>query len=356
MFLEYAGNLTNDGTDSYTYDALNRPPRHTRFVVLVIGLALMPLLACASAQRPQPVDPDDLDRQDLSGYQFFEDSFCGITLANKLLQRTSFKSSVLQGVDFSHADLTDADFTDADLRGATFAHATMDGVTLDGAQLRGADFTGVTLPEKWARIMPILTSGDGENADLRNLDLRNVYFYGAYDPIICDGMQARFGALPPLNLRYARFDHTWLEGASIHHSDLRQTNFREANLGGLSITNTLLDDTTFEGVIAHDSWLTNNRFVRANMRHADLTGAKLAGSNLMHADLTDAILTDADLSYVDLTGAQVTPQQLQAVKWLQCAILPDGTINTREKFFGEADCAKYWSTQPRQAPPPSSHP
>lgn len=335
---------------------MNRPLGHTRLVVLVIGLVLMPLLACASAHRPQPVDPDDLDRQNLQGRIFVQESFCGISLAGKNLQQASFLLSVLQGVDFSHADLTDADFTDADLRGATFAHATMDGVILNGAQLRGADFTGVALPEKWARIMPILTSGDGENADLRGLDLRDVYFYGAVNDIVCDTTRPLLETMSPLNLRYALFEGANLEFANIHESDLRHASFEQAKLFGSSMTHNRFDEAILERADLRKSLLIDNRFVRANMRHVDLTGARLAGSDLLHADLTGAILTDADLSYVDLTGAQVTLQQLQTVKWLQCAILPDGTINTREKFFGEADCTKYWSTQPRQAPPTSSHP
>lgn len=61
-----------------------------------------------------------------------------------------------------------------------------------------------------------------------------------------------------------------------------------------------------------------------NLSGTDLSGANLHKTNLSYADLTDVSLRDADLSGANLRGAKVTLAQLQQVKSLEGATLPNG--------------------------------
>ena len=65
----------------------------------------------------------------------------------------------------------------------------------------------------------------------------------------------------------------------------------------------------------HKLWLVSNEKEgkRANLTHADLSGANLSGAILRYADLTRANLRCADLTFADLTSANLTGDDLTDV-------------------------------------------
>jgi uncharacterized protein YjbI with pentapeptide repeats len=70
----------------------------------------------------------------------------------------------------------------------------------------------------------------------------------------------------------------------------------------------------------------------ALMRQTDLREADLSDAHMFHADLREADLSltkmeRADLGEADLSGAIVTKEQLETVKSLKGATLPDGSIH-----------------------------
>lgn len=98
----------------------------------------------------------------------------------------------------------------------------------------------------------------------------------------------------------------------------------------------------YAGVLNANVWLRQRAYLfmlsrrRHRLAHADLSylnlqgidlrGADLRHANLHHADLRHARLAGADLSGADLSLADMTEGQLDEVRSLAGATLPDGTI------------------------------
>ncbi len=124
---------------------------------------------------------------------------------------------------------------------------------------------------------------------------------------------------------YYATDLSEVDLSGIYHAELYQ----------VIITYTILDRANLAGVYLKGSALEGSRLVEATLTRANmsgdilifttLTGANLTGTDLTDADLTDADLTDADLTDANLTNASVTQEQLDEVKSLKGAIMPDGS-------------------------------
>lgn len=95
---------------------------------------------------------------------------------------------------------------------------------------------------------------------LSGLDLRNVDFKGA-------------------NLRWAR---------------LNNTNLADANLRGTILDSAWMIDANLERADLRDASLASTQMRRANLRHANLAGARIV-ANLQRADLRNANLKNADM-------------------------------------------------------------
>jgi len=81
----------------------------------------------------------------------------------------------------------------------------------------------------------------------------------------------------------------------------------QADLDDAELSEAILPGIDLQGVYAR----------RANLRNA----------NLSSAALRSAYLTDADLSGANLRGADITQEQLNQVKSLEGAVLPDGSMH-----------------------------
>src|SRR6266498_994609 len=101
--------------------------------------------------------------------------------------------------------------------------------------------------------------------------------------------------------------------------DLRQTDLREANLGGANLTRARLSGADLTQAQLGGADLTGTQFDGAN-----LTGTHLAGANLTRAQLGGADLTGAQLGGADLTGAKL------------------GWANLTEAWLDEADLTEAW--------------
>ncbi len=105
-----------------------------------------------------------------------------------------------------------------------------------------------------------------------------------------------------------------------YFSDHRKANLEHANLSGASFSgdNTKSDYTNVNGIQA-----TFSNGSEAKFNNAVLIDARFGG-NFTYADFTDANLQGADLANVNLFGAKITDQQLQQARTVCNAILPDG--------------------------------
>jgi Pentapeptide repeats (8 copies) len=116
----------------------------------------------------------------------------------------------------------------------------------------------------------------------------------------------------------------------LHGAKLREGNLAEADLRGADLHRALL-----RRALLRRADLTKANLIDADLRGAYLVEADLRGAYLLSSDLTEADLTkadlqganlvDADLTKATLRGAKVADEQLDSVRSLQGAVMPDGS-------------------------------
>lgn len=92
--------------------------------------------------------------------------------------------------------------------------------------------------------------------------------------------------------------------------DLRRTAITSKDLVGIDLSNTILDEVSFEGVN-----LESARFYEASLKFANFNHAALRNAKLQNANLESAELVGADLSLTFAEGAQFTLAILDRAKF-----------------------------------------
>jgi uncharacterized protein YjbI with pentapeptide repeats len=154
-----------------------------------------------------------------------------------------------------------------------------------------------------------------------------------------------FANLKRLNISEADLSRANLGGANLAKSYLSCTNLSGANLNSVNLSGADLFEANLSGAD-----LTRANLSKANLNGADLRGCCLNGADLSEADLSGANLNvgglvdanlrgaklgkakllgadlrQADLSRADLSGTEISQTELEKVKSLEGATLPDGT-------------------------------
>ncbi len=112
----------------------------------------------------------------------------------------------------------------------------------------------------------------------------------------------------------------YLLEANLINADLRRADMHGAILSRACLFGANLGEARLSGAILG----------KTDLSGASLRGANLVGADLIFADLRDADLTNADLTGTNLQGtnlyrAKINNNQLDKVKSLEGAIMPDGT-------------------------------
>ena len=166
--------------------------------------------------------------------------------------------------------------------------------------LCGADLKGVSIP--FASLGRVnLSEADLKGADLQGAGLNKSYLSGT-------------------NLSGAN-----LVGANLDGADLFEANLSGADLSHAKLTGAKLNGANLRGCRLHEANLSEADLSGVNLSVGDLIGANLRGAKLGGARLAGADLSKADLSQADLSGTQLSHTDLEKVKSLEGAILPDGT-------------------------------
>jgi uncharacterized protein YjbI with pentapeptide repeats/energy-coupling factor transporter ATP-binding protein EcfA2 len=233
------------------------------------------------------------------------------------LNRACLSESSLHGFTAHEADLTGADLTlaqavhshweGANLTGATFACANLTWAVFSGATLDDADFSGATLHRTSLARLPLhlatfrgacFTEADMSGCDMEGMELAGV-----------DARQANLkGAL----LTDAVLTDANLEGACLRETGLGDVNMERANLRGADLSGAtfhmgssrsgmlitpIASEGTRTGFYTDDADEQNfkspEEIRKANLRGADLRGAKIEDVDFYLVDLRDA-LYDAD--------------------------------------------------------------
>ena len=144
---------------------------------------------------------------------------------------------------------------------------------------------------------------------LANADFTGTYLYGANLSwsVVKDG-KFRSAVLSFARLEWSDFDgadfsKASLEDAAMSRSTFHDTDFRMANLSRANLARSDMAGAKFVTATLRDARLTDARLAGADMRQANLTGADLSGARLRDTDFQGAILKRADLQGCDLANA-----------------------------------------------------
>ncbi len=131
--------------------------------------------------------------------------------------------------------------------------------------------------------------------------------------------------LDDADLSEAELGGAELRGADLGLVDLSGAELRGADLSEANFFGADLSEADLEGADLEGADLTFAGLYRANLQAADLRDAYLASTDLSEADLSEADLSGADLTWAYLWKAKVTEEQLDESRYLEGAIMPDGS-------------------------------
>ena len=125
---------------------------------------------------------------------------------------------------------------------------------------------------------------------------------------------------PRLDLRNKKFLNLNLDGVSLTHSDLEQSDFtgaslEEANLEDANLLSAKLDKVYLRSANLKKANLSGTSAKEVNLMHANLDQARLAGAILKNAKLDGASLVGAYLHETSLEGASLIGSKLDAANF-----------------------------------------
>ena len=316
-------------------------------------LAASLLHALTPGWRPDPDRLPCLAGAYLDGVAWSGLNLAGVDLRNAELRGADLSATNLEGAladraHLSRADLHGASLTRVQAERAYLSRADLRWVTADQAWFQGANLAGASLIEAnlW-------------KADLREANIEGADFTGA---------NLEDAGLGGLTLRLARFDKARFGGATLSQCDLEEmeltrADFHGAHLYGALLTGSRMPRANFVGANLRHAGLAEIDWSGACLRDADLRGATfhmgssrngLVGSpiacegsrtgfytddyhdrdikpaeeirkaNLRGADLRGAKIEDVDFYLVDLRDAQYTEKQAEHLR--RCRAILDDRI------------------------------
>lgn len=284
-----------------------------------------------------------LEGADLSGVDFTD-----CRLANAVLTRATLHGAKLDRCDLSGANLGAALLRDASLAGALLHEAILAGADLArtsfvGAQLAGADFAGAQFHQtdfsQVAAPDMVFIEVDFSGAIFRSAVMtKNVFVRCRFTDIDLSGADLSGSAfveasawracfagarlerccfVAPTVLSEADFDRAQMSSANLRDADLRGARFESAVLCAADLSNARL-----AGAFLYQADARQARFVTT-----DLSLAVLANANLMDAVLERAILRGADLRQANLFQADLARVKLDS------DTRSDGSLKKRARIF-----------------------
>jgi uncharacterized protein YjbI with pentapeptide repeats len=234
-------------------------------------------LGACSAQRLEVVDGSFVDavvmRADLRD----------AVLRGSSLTSVVWSEAQVIGIDLSGADLQSSTFLDVDVSGARFVRAVLGKLPLIRCTLEDVDFSGA--------------------------DLRGTSFIQCEGNDLCFDDARLDGALVAMTEQWAgvRACRASMVGCNLRALALPGADFREADLSGANLGDTVLVGGRLERVKAHGA-----QFVGADLRGADLQWMDLMEGSLQKADLRGADVRHANLYGADLALVRTDDATLQS--------------------------------------------
>ncbi|MBL8849102.1 MAG: pentapeptide repeat-containing protein [Planctomycetaceae bacterium] len=254
--------------------------------------------------------------------RFIEAELYGADLNNADCQRTYFQKSSLQNVvacsgNFDVAELIDTNCSHGDFRQANFRSATFTDVELSDSDFSDADLTGVALLEGDLRTTEF-SGAKLELAQLHRINIEDVEWSSVdFSQAVLTGAKCTGSILHRTSFRGAillgaELGEIHWEEADLRDADLRDATFHLGSSRSGLVGSPIASEGSRTGFYTDES--TEQYFQapedirKANLRGADLRGARIDG---------------VDFYLVDLRGAQLDPHQLQQLRGTGAILDPD---------------------------------
>jgi uncharacterized protein YjbI with pentapeptide repeats len=223
-----------------------------------------------------------------------------------------FEEAVCDGALLQSASLFGANLTSASLRDVSLCRATLLGATLTDADLAGADLTGAVLAgldlRETVLMGAILRQADLTGSDLEYLALPNANFeQAALNRALLTGT-----AMPSANFRGASLRESGLaevewEAADLRDADLRGATFHLGSSRSGLVFSPFVSEGTRTGFYTDESdqhlYRPPEEIRKANLRRADLRGARVDETDFYLVDLRDALHTPGQRAHFMACGA-----------------------------------------------------
>ncbi|MEI7636764.1 MAG: DUF2169 domain-containing protein [Syntrophus sp. (in: bacteria)] len=263
---------------------------------------------------------------DFSEANLSEAKLCGVTGTS-----AKFSTSILTRSDLSEGDFTAADFTEADLskailNGGIFEKAVMRKVKGKGMSAAKTDFCYADLTEAH------FAAGDFWEADFSYAALSGINLTDAKaDGLKLHGATGENAVFHAASLQKSRGDKdTVLTGADLSLADLTRSCWEGANLPGVRMELTILDQADFSRSLFSDAHLINasareTKFIKALFTDADMRGMNLFKGSLRKAKIAGTDLKNSNLYGVDFYGAKITKTDLRGAN-IKMTLLAVGDV------------------------------
>ena len=241
----------------------------------------------------------------------------GADLCGACALHAAFDGASLASADLSAADCRGASFANADLGGARFVAADLREARLDGARLARATLTGADLRHASLKQVDLveaeLGGADFAKATLHECDLQGVNVRGArMRGADLTGADLTGSALPAADLHGAVLRNAGLADVEWEGADLRRADFTDASFhlgssrSGL-VGSTIPCEGSRTGFYTDDYeeqyYRPPEEVRKANLRDADLRGAKVKGCDFYLVDLRGACYTAEQAKHFRQCGA-----------------------------------------------------
>lgn len=236
--------------------------------------------------------------------------------------------ATMEGANLCATDLREAALAGAVLRRANLTRACLDGAclrlcNLHGATIEGASFNNVIFEQADLCGLPLrkanIGGADFSFAWMRDCDLEEVELPAAdFHHAILDGALLTSSRMPGANFSHARLygarlaDIDW-EGSDLTFADLRECTFHfgssRCGLVGSPIASEGSRTGFYSDEYDQQTFRRPEEIRKANLCHADLTGAKLANTDFYLVDLRGAKYTRDQFEHLRRCGAILFDRQ-----------------------------------------------
>jgi uncharacterized protein YjbI with pentapeptide repeats len=281
-----------------------------------------------------------LDNCDFLRGDFCECNLCGASLKRAVLESANLTSADLSGADlassracgasFQHAKLAEASFSGSDLRRADLSWTKLIGTQMYGADLSEAMLHGAVIDDT------DFTCAKFCGTKLRWLELRKAASLANanFSRAVLESCDLEFVVLVDAHFESAAIVKSWLTGTVMPNA-----NFRGAAFLGVGMA-----DIDWEGADLRDADLRGCQFQMGSSRcglvdspypsHGTRTGfytdpyedryhkppEEIRKANLRFADLRGAKIRNVDFYLVDLRGARYDAQQAELLRRCQAIL------------------------------------